>query len=202
MAQVEIGVSGDMSPLVPQRDDPFANALKMFQQLPGSVPFGAPVVQEWVQQRRQNIRPWSTFFNTSNIRRPPNLTRLTKRILANVEYFKSNYLFVYIGLVLYCLITSPLLLIAVCASAGAGYLLYLRHKEGMKVNIMGKDLPLGQQYGLVAMCSLPIFYLVGAGAALFWVFGASVSLIGLHAAFYNIDALLAAQEDRFDLEEV
>lgn len=32
--------------------------------------------------------------------------------------------------------------------------------------------------------------------------GASVSLIGLHAAFYNIDALLAAQEDRFDLEEV
>lgn len=68
-------------------------------------------------------------------------------------------------------ITSPLLLIAVCASAGAGYLLYLRHKEGMKVNVMGKDLPLGQQYGLVAICSLPIFYLVGAGAALFWVFG-------------------------------
>lgn len=76
---------------------------RMFQQFPGSVPFGAPVVHEWVQQRRENIRPWSTFFNTSNIRKPPSLTRLTKRVLANVEYFKSNYLFVYIGLVLYCL---------------------------------------------------------------------------------------------------
>lgn len=68
-------------------------------------------------------------------------------------------------------ITSPLLLIAVVASAGVGYLLYLRHKEGMKVNILGKELPLGQQYALVAICSLPIFYAAGAGAALFWVFG-------------------------------
>lgn len=202
MAQhVEIGVTGDLSPILPQKDDGFASALKMFQ-LPSSVPFGAPVVQEWVQQRRENIRPWITFFNSANFRKPPSLTRLTKRILANVEYFKSNYLFVYIGLVLYCLITSPLLLIAVSASAGVGYLLHLRSKEGMKINILGRDLPLGQQYALVAICSLPVFYLAGAGAALFWVFGASFFLIGLHAAFYNIDALIASQEDRFDLEEV
>lgn len=198
---MEIGVSGDMSPMLPQKEDPFANALKMFQ-LPSSMPFGVPVVHEWVQQRRENIRPWTTFFKTANFRKPPSVARLTKRVLANVEYFKSNYLFVYIGLVLYCLITSPLLLIALLASAGVGYLLYLRNKEGMKVNIFGKDLPLGQQYTLVAICSLPIFYLAGAGAALFWVFGASFFLIGLHAALYNIDALLASQEDRFDLEEV
>lgn len=50
-------------------------------------------------------------------------------------------------------------------------MLFLRHKEGMKVNILGKELPLGQQYALVAICSLPIFYAAGAGAALFWVFG-------------------------------
>ncbi|KAJ1527698.1 hypothetical protein ONE63_007657 [Megalurothrips usitatus] len=199
--QVEIGVTGDLTPILPQKEDPFANALKMFQ-LPPNVAFGAPVVHEWVQHRRENIRPWLTFFNTSYLRKPPSATRLTKRVLANIEYFKSNYLFVYLGLVLYCLITSPLLLIAVAASAGVLYLLFLRHKEGMKVNILGKDLPLGQQYALVAICSLPIFYIAGAGAALFWVFGASFLLIGLHAAFYNIDALLATQEDRFDLEEV
>jgi len=63
----------------------------------------APVVNEWVQQRRQNIRPWSTFFNTANFRAPPTLKRLTNRVLSNIEYFKSNYLFVYIGLVIYCL---------------------------------------------------------------------------------------------------
>lgn len=74
----------------------------MFQ-LPASVPFAAPVVSEWVQHRRQNIRPWMTFFNSANFRKPPSLTRLSKRVLANIEYFKSNYLFVYIGLVLYCL---------------------------------------------------------------------------------------------------
>lgn len=85
----------------------FLSNFRMFQQFPGSVPFGAPIVQEWVQQRRENIRPWTTFFNTSNIRKPPSVARLTKRVLANVEYFKSNYLFVYIGLVLYCLLVSP-----------------------------------------------------------------------------------------------
>jgi anoctamin-1 len=40
-----------------------------------------------------------------------------------------------------------------------------------KIRIFAHELTLAQQYGLVAMCSLPLFYLAGAGAALFWVIG-------------------------------
>jgi len=68
-------------------------------------------------------------------------------------------------------ITSPLLLLAVAASAGAGYFLTVQNRKGSKVVLLGRELPLGQQYGLVALCSLPVFYWAGAGAALFWVLG-------------------------------
>lgn len=47
---------------------------------------------------------------------------------------------------------------------------------------------------------MPIFYLVGAGAAMFWVLGASFFLITLHAAFYNIDVLVN-EEDTYGLTQ-
>lgn len=59
---------------------------------------------------------------------------------------------------------------------------------------------LAQQYGVVVMCAMPVYYLVGAGAAMFWVLGASFFVITLHASFYNIDALIA-EEDSFPLME-
>jgi len=67
-------------------------------------------------------------------------------------------------------ITSPLLLIAVAASLGACYILSVKNAE-KKIAVFGHELSLAQQYGMVAVCSLPLFYLAGAGAALFWVLG-------------------------------
>jgi hypothetical protein len=64
---------------------------------------GYPQAQEWIQHRRANIRPWSLFLNTNNIRVPPNISRLSKRIMKNIEYFETNYFFVFVGLVIYCL---------------------------------------------------------------------------------------------------
>ncbi|KAJ4444804.1 hypothetical protein ANN_06601, partial [Periplaneta americana] len=178
-------------------------ALCSMFQLPMHVSLSSPAAREWFGQRRENIRPWPVFVNTSNFRSPSSIPRLSKRIVRNVEYFQSNYFFVFLGLIAYCLITSPLLLIAVAASLGACYILSLKNSE-RKINIIGYELTLAQQYGLVAVCSLPLFYLAGAGAAIFWVLGASIFVITLHAAFYNIDAILNTEEEKIDLmmEEV
>lgn len=76
-----------------------------FLQLP-QLPLGQigyPQAHDWIEHRKANIRPWSLFLNTANIRPPPNISRLSKRIVKNIEYFQSNYLFVFIGLVIYCL---------------------------------------------------------------------------------------------------
>lgn len=94
-------------------------------------------------------------------------------------------------------LTSPLLLFALAGSFYAGYKLSKRHQE-KKFVLFGHELTLAQQYGIVLLCSMPIFYLVGAGAAMFWVLGASFFVITLHAAFYNIDALIN-EEDNFGL---
>jgi anoctamin-1 len=63
---------------------------------------------------------------------------------------------------------------------------------------MGHELTLVQQYCIVGLCFLPIFWLIGAGAALFWVIGASFFLIMTHALFYDIQAVLEP-EDEFEL---
>lgn len=61
-----------------------------------------------------------------------------------------------------------------------------------------------QQYSIVGLCSMPLFYLVGAGAVMFWVLGASCFLIMLHAGFYDIEGMIQPSEESFELtmEEV
>ncbi|KAJ9594081.1 hypothetical protein L9F63_014493 [Diploptera punctata] len=192
MADVEIEVTGNITSL-----EPVKTSKGMFQ-LPMHVSLSSPAAREWFGQRRENIRPWTVFVNTGNFRTPSSLPRLSKRIMKNVEYFQSNYFFVFLGLIAYCLITSPLLLIAVAASLGACYILSLKNAE-RKINILGHELTLAQQYGMVALCSLPLFYLAGAGSVIFWVLGASIFIITLHAAFYNIDSILNPDEERVEL---
>lgn len=190
MAAMEIEVNGTITP-----QDPFESPKSMFQ-LPMQISLASPAAREWLGQRKENVRSWQLFLQTSNFRAPTSLPRFTKRVVKNIEYFQSNYLFVFVGVVVYCLITSPLLLIAVAASLGACYILSLKQNE-RKLTLLGKELTLAQQYGLVGICSLPVFYLAGAGAALFWVLGASFIIIMLHAGLYNIESVVN-QDEKFD----
>ncbi|XP_066595683.1 prenylated Rab acceptor protein 1 [Prorops nasuta] len=197
MTDVKINVSGDIE-APPDTNLKFTNGFE-FPQIP-QLPLaqiGYPQAQIWVEHRRANVRPWSVFLNTNNFRPPPSLTRFSKRVVKNIEYFQSNYLFVFIGLVIYCLITSPLLLLAVIASLVTCYKVSQRHSK-QDLTIFNHRLTLAQIYSLVGICSLPIFYLVGAGAALFWVLGVSWLLITLHAAFYNIDSVICPGEDELN----
>ncbi|XP_066952329.1 prenylated Rab acceptor protein 1-like isoform X1 [Macrobrachium rosenbergii] len=193
---MEIDLSGDIDTSGDFRD---ASKAGFLMQLPVQLQLASPAAREWLSRRRENVRPWLAFVNTQNFKAPPNIQRWTKRVTKNVDYFQSNYMFVFIGLILYCLITSPLLLVAVAASLGACYVLSLRNAE-KKIIVGGHELPLVHQYAAVGILSLPIFYIVGAGAALFWVLGASFFIIALHASFYNIEAILGSEDEPFDLE--
>ncbi|XP_024937785.1 prenylated Rab acceptor protein 1 isoform X2 [Cephus cinctus] len=158
---------------------------------------GYPKAQEWVQRRRANVRPWSLFLNTNNIRPPPSIPRLSKRVMKNIEYFQSNYLFVFIGLVIYSLITSPLVLLTVAAALGICYKVSQRHSK-QELMVLNHKLTLAQVYAIIGICSLPVFYMVGAGDVLFWILGVSWFLITLHAALYNIDSVLCPGEDELN----
>ncbi|CAL8093353.1 unnamed protein product [Orchesella dallaii] len=161
------------------------------------------MLREWYVKRKETIRPWATFFSTSKFKQPISSKRLPRRVVKNVEYFQSNYLFVFIGLFIYCLVTSPLLLFAVIASLGICYWIVVRNTD-KKLTIFGRQLTLAQQYSLVGLCSMPVLWICGAGAALFWVLGASCFLIMTHAVLYDIESLVGPEEDSFELtmEEV
>lgn len=52
---------------------------------------------------RQNMRPWSEFFNFSNFKTVANFQRLSSRFLRNCNYFLINYVMISFVLILYCL---------------------------------------------------------------------------------------------------
>lgn len=93
-----------------------------------------------------------------------------------------------------------MILLAIAATFYIGYRLNNRNMD-KKLTLFGKELTLAQQYAVLAFCSLPLYYIVGAHGAMFWVIGASITIITLHAAFYNIEAVAAAKEDTFPLLE-
>merc|ERR1711997_1034337 len=151
-----------------------------------SLSVAQPLVREWLAKRRANLRPVGTFFNTANFQVPPSAGRLSKRLVKNVDYFQSNYVLVFLILVLYCLISSPLLLIVIAGAGGAAYFAAVKN-ETRKIAIAGHEVTLAQQYAAIATASI-FFLLAGAGGVVFWVLGASLFFITAHAAFYNYDA--------------
>eukprot|EP00092_Neocalanus_flemingeri_P034981 GFUD01038065.1.p1 GENE.GFUD01038065.1~~GFUD01038065.1.p1 ORF type:complete len:204 (+),score=57.37 GFUD01038065.1:190-801(+) len=161
--------------------------------LPTPLSISQPVVKEWFGKKKANLRPFGTFFNTTNFQVPPSAGRLTKRLYKNIEYFQSNYVLVFVVLVVYCLISSPLLLIVIAAAGGASYIASMKNSE-RKLAIAGHEVSLAQQYGLISVCSIPFFLWAGAGGIVFWVLGASMFFITAHAAFYNYDALEVAED--------
>merc|ERR1712158_296917 len=152
-----------------------------------SLSVAQPLVREWLAKRRANLRPVGTFFNTANFQVPPSAGRLSKRLVKNVDYFQSNYVLVFLILVLYCLISSPLLIV-IAGAGGAAYFAAVKN-ETRKIAIAGHEVTLAQQYAAIATASIPFFLLAGAGGVVFWVLGASLFFITAHAAFYNYDAL-------------
>jgi len=197
---IESNVAATVGPSVFQGFKlPNDGKIGMFQ-LPPRLNLSTQGATEWVSKRRETIRPWSTFFATSRFKVPVSAQRLPRRVVQNVEYFQSNYLFVFIGLFLYCLITSPLLLLAVMCAFGVCYWVFSRSQgHDRRLVIFGRELTLAQQYSLIGLCSMPLFYIVGAGAALFWVLGASCFLIMTHAVFFDVQSLLEPEEESFEL---
>jgi len=191
--KIEVELSGEIDSNQESQTGDTKSSLLGGMSLPVPVSLSQPALKEWFGKRRANIRPLGQFFNTSNFQVPPSAGRLTKRLYKNVEYFQSNYVMVFIVLVLYCLISSPLLLIVIAATGGACYIAGLKNAD-RKLSIAGHEVSLAQQYALIGVCSIPFFLIAGAGGVVFWVLGASLFFITGHAAFYNYDALDVAED--------
>lgn len=182
MADVALELSGNMT----ETSTMSVNNDKSPMFLP--MKLSAPAAQNWLLSQRQGLKPWLLFFQTSKFNVPTSVPLVTTRVMSNLSDFQSNYLCIFIILIFYCLITSPLLLIALGGSLGACHVVSKRNSE-KKLILLGREMHLIEQYGLIALISFPLFYLAGAGAAVFWVLGASVFFIVAHAIFFGGELL-------------
>uniref|UniRef100_A0A674H3V7 PRA1 family protein n=1 Tax=Taeniopygia guttata TaxID=59729 RepID=A0A674H3V7_TAEGU len=66
----------------------------------------------WLGARRAGLRPWGSFLDQRRFGVPRDLGELWRRLGQNAERFQSNYLLLFLALLLYCLLSSPLLLVA------------------------------------------------------------------------------------------
>lgn len=57
--------------------------------------------KEWINSKRATVKPWSEFVNFQKMSRPKNGAEITKRVIHNIYYFQSNYIFVSLALVAY-----------------------------------------------------------------------------------------------------
>lgn len=83
-----------------QQKDAEAEGLSATTLLPKLIPSG--VGREWLERHRAAIRPWGAFVDQRCFSRPRNLGELCQRLVRNVEYYQSNYVFVFLGLIVYC----------------------------------------------------------------------------------------------------
>ncbi|XP_047514730.1 prenylated Rab acceptor protein 1 isoform X2 [Pieris napi] len=170
---------------------------KGFQKLLQHVRSGAaPALVMGVLSSR---RPWTQFVATDNFKAPASIPRLSRRFYRNIDHFQANYLMIFLGLFAYCLITTPLLLIAMAAS----FFGYKKLTSGPNTWKIGNwELTKTQQYAAAVGCSTLIMWLAGAGAVLFWVLGATVTVVALHASFFDAETLaLSDDPDQFPMIE-
>ncbi|KAH8253901.1 hypothetical protein KR032_007530 [Drosophila birchii] len=153
-----------------------------------------PSPLQLVQMVRNSLRPWMVFFNVNNIKTAVSMQRLNSRVVRNLSYFQANYVFIFFVLMIYCLITAPLILLVMGAAAFG--CLKLR-KRNSTVVLGGYQLTPNHQIIALNIATAPILFMVGAGAILFWTLGASCFVIGLHAIFYNIDAIVTEDNEGF-----
>lgn len=59
--------------------------------------------QEWISKRRETLKPWTEFGNYGKFKKPDSVGQCGSRLIKNIAYFQSNYLFVLAFLAIYCM---------------------------------------------------------------------------------------------------
>ncbi|CAK5084537.1 unnamed protein product [Meloidogyne enterolobii] len=132
---------------------------------------------------RARLQPWSDFFRPSKFGFPPGLVSIGPRVKHNLEHFLSNYLCLFVALLIYCILTSLLMLLTLVALAGLCYTIYQRTQKG-PIFFGSYEVPPSLLYTFALMVCIPLFYLANAGSVMYWVIGTGLFLMLAHAIFY------------------
>jgi len=164
----------------------------------GDMPPNGSGQRSWTPLRvfaelRQRLRPWiAEFFLFKKFGLPPNVVSIAPRIKRNLQYFLTNYLCLFLVLLVYCILTSILMLVTLLVLGGLFYTIYQRTQKGPVV-ISGFELPPSLLYTLALLVCFPLFAFADVGGVMYWVIGSSIFLILAHAFFYSSEEVPGAE---------
>jgi len=137
---------------------------------------------QWKQDRMGSMRSWGLFCDRSKFG-PPKVSEVYSRMKNNVQYFQTNYVLVFVLLVIYCVLTNPLFLLGLCA-IGAMWI-YVFYWRTQPIVLFSHEITAKEKTIAIGLLSLLLCYWAEVGNVLFWLFGATITLVLLHALFHK-----------------
>jgi len=138
--------------------------------------------KSFLLSQKDALRPWTDFVNAGKFSKPKNLNQITARVTKNIKNYQANYFCVMLLFSLYCILTSPLLLIAGAAVYGVRHTLKGEKGIANQQKFIGRELTEKEHAIVSGVISAPIFVLCGALSAVMWTLTATGMAVGAHAS--------------------
>jgi len=130
----------------------------------------------------KSMRSWGQFFNRTKFSFPK-IMDIPNRVKTNVTYFQVNYLVVFIIILLYAILSNPWFLFAI-AIIGAmwGYVFQWREQPIM---IASHEVSYKEKVIALSVVTVISFYFASVSNTIFWLIGATLTVVSIHALFYS-----------------
>ncbi|GBC03303.1 hypothetical protein RclHR1_05060006 [Rhizophagus clarus] len=162
-----------------------------------SLPISPERISRFRSERLGNIRPFNEFFDKDRFSKPKGMGDIAQRFSYNLTHFQSNYIVIILGLLIYCLIKNLYLLLTI------GFIMFglnfIRKLPPDQPLVFGQYvLTQKQLYSGLIIISIPLLWISSAGSTVFWIVGASATLILGHAALLEpgVDSGFASTADQ------
>jgi hypothetical protein len=91
-------------------------------------------------------------------------------------------------------VTNPVLLFALAFCVAVWWLMAIKNR-GENIKLLGRETGAMEVYLVVGVIMIPVLYFAGAGSTVFWIIGASVVVVLVHAIFISVPADSTATSD-------
>jgi len=133
--------------------------------------------------RFSNLRPISEFFDIKRLSKPANFGEMQSRVNYNLSHFSSNYSAVFVMLVIYALLSNPMLLFVIFLVIGG--LWFIGKMDGRDLEIGNIRATTSQMYTVLLCVAIPLGLWASPFSTALWLIGASGAIILGHAAFMD-----------------
>jgi len=138
----------------------------------------------------KSMRSWSAFCDKTKFSLPKIADTLS-RFKSNLLYWQTNYVVIFLILVIYCIITNPwfLLIVGLCGGMWG----YIFHWKKDPIKLGNYEVTERQKTIILSVVTALLFYLASVGNTIFWLLGASITVVVFHALFY-----IPTEESEYD----